>query len=413
MPNILNTIIRLFLAIVLAATSLYLHAQDTPFIQPVSADQLPDSPEMLAYRERLHKNPQITGYHFIRLNAIATSQKGGVLALQIPDGPAITATASHVEYESASEYEWIGKTDDDRGTVIIISRAGRVSAHLSTLVGVYEIFPAPSGLYCLQIIDPGKSSDVGCVTTSSTSKPDGGRISAIGPAEKEGDNANAKIQPCQALTYPRVLVLYTPKALTLAGSTAVITDQVNLSIAQFNSCIYNSGITSAAVLVLAGISPMNNFQETASITNDLNSLVGNAAVQNLRNQYQADLVLLLTDSYYQGGDVRGKAQTVTLENANSYAVVELWCATSHKTFAHEVGHLYGCRHDDDNTVLPTYAKGYKIKFLGITTDRTIMVGNGISGDQAKNRLLNFSNPNVQIGGKATGTADEKSSGRSD
>ena len=406
MRKLLYNFIQTALFTVISSLGLSLQAQDTPFIQSLSADQIPDSPEMATYRERLRRNPTITGYHFIKLNALATSQKDGMLLLQIPDGPTITVTASHVEYESASEYEWIGKTDDDRGTVIVISKAGRVSAHISTPEGVYEIFSAPSGLYCLQEIDSEKAWDVGCATTSTVVKPDNGRAAVVEPATKQEDNANAKMQPCQALTYPRVLVLYTPKALTLAGNLTNLTDYVNRSISQFNSCIYNSGITSAAALVLAGIAPLNNLTETASITNDLNSLIGNATAQNLRNQYQADLVVLMTDSYYQDGDTRGKSKTVTLENANSYSIVELWCATSHKTFAHEVGHLYGCRHDDDNSALPSYAKGYKIKFLGFTVDRTMMVGNGITGDQAKNRLLNFSNPNIQVSGRATGTNDE-------
>ncbi|MGG7666325.1 M12 family metallo-peptidase [Dyadobacter sp. BHUBP1] len=411
MRKLLYTFIRTGLFTVISCIGLSLQAQDTPFIQSVSADQIPDSPEMAAYRERLRKNPDITGYHFVKLNALATSQKDGILVLHIPGGPIITATASHVKYESASEYEWIGKTDDDRGTVIIVSRAGRVCAHISTPAGVYEVFPAPGGLYCLQIVDPEKAWDVGCATTSSpNSKPDNGRMAAIEPAVKQDDNANAKMQPCQALTYPRVLVLYTPKALTLASNLTNLTDHVNLSISQFNSCIYNSGITSAAALVLAGIAPLN-LTETESITNDLNSLVGNATAQSLRNQYQADLVVLLTDSYYQDGDTRGKSQTVTLVNSNSYSIVELWCATSHKTFAHEVGHLYGCRHEDDNTALPSYAKGYKIKVLGFTVDRTMMVGNGISADHAKNRLLNFSNPNIQVSGRATGTNDENNAQR--
>lgn len=64
-----------------------------------------------------------------------------------------------------------------------------------------------------------------------------------------------------------------------------------------------------------------------------------------------------------------------------------------------------------NTALPSYAKGYKIKVLGFIVDRTMMVGNGISGDQAKNRLLNFSNPNVQVSGRATGTNDENNAQR--
>lgn len=285
MRKLLYTFIQTGLFAVISCIDLSLQAQDTPFIPSVSADQIPDSQEMAAYRDRLRKNPNIAGYHFVKLNALATSQKDGMLILHIPNGPTITAVASHVEYESANEYEWIGKTDNDRGTVIVVSKAGRVCAHISTPAGVYEIFPAPSGLHCLQMIDPEKAWDVGCATTSSAAKPDNGRTAAIEPAAKQEDNSNAKMQPCQALTYPRVLVLYTPEALTLAGNITNLTDHVNLSISQFNSCIYNSGITSAAALMLAEIAPLNNLTETGSITNDLNSLVSNATAQGLRNQY--------------------------------------------------------------------------------------------------------------------------------
>lgn len=366
---------------------------------------------MAAYREHLRKNPDITGYHFVKLNALATSQKDGILVLHIAGRPIITATASHVEYESASEYEWIGKTDDDRGTVIIVSRTGRVCAHISTPAGVYEVFPAPGGLYCLQIVDPEKAWDVGCATTSSpNSKPDNGRTAAIEPAVKQDDNANAKMQPCQALTYPRVLVLYTPKALTLAGNLTNLTDHVNLSISQFNSCIYNSGITSAAALVLAGIAPLNFVENKNAMDNDKESLIDNVTAQNLRNQHKADVVVLLTDGWYSDGNARGVSGTQTLEVERAYSIVELWHATARKTFAHEVGHLYGCRHDD-TAGSPSYAQGYNIKTLGFTSDRTIMVGKSINENQASNRLLNFSNPNIQVSGKATGTNDENNAQR--
>lgn len=410
MRKLLYIFIRTGLFTVISCIGLSLQAQDTPFIQSVSADQIPDSPEMAAYRERLRKNPDITGYHFVKLNALATSQKDGILVLHIPGGPIITATASHVEYESINEYEWIGKTDDDRGTVIIVSRAGRVCAHISTPAGVYEIFPAPSGLYCLQIIDLEKASDVGCATTSSTIKPDNGRTAAMEPVTKHEDNANAKMQPCQALIYPRVLVLYTPKALTLAGNITTLTDLVNLSISQFNSCIYNSGITSAAALVLAGIAPLNFVENKNAMDNDKESLIDNVTAQNLRNQHKADVVVLLTDGWYSDGNARGVSGTQTLEVERAYSIVELWHATARKTFAHEVGHLYGCRHDD-TAGSPSYAQGYNIKTLGFTSDRTIMVGKSINENQAANRLLNFSNPNIQVSGKATGTNDENNAQR--
>jgi hypothetical protein len=385
-------------------------SQTLKFIEVVPNNAVPDNPEMTQYLARLKKNPNVSNYHFITLNPIAASQKEGKLILEIPgkDKP-IIAEASEVKYYSSADYEWIGKTDDNRGTIIILSKEGRISAHFSTPDGVYEIFPAPGGLYCLQEIDMSDVADVGCVTTNDELK--GGRIAASEFENGPPIDVNAKMNPCQPLISPRVLVLYTPKALALVGSVANIQTIADMSVSQFNSCIYNSGITSTAVLTLAGIAPLNNLPETKYITNDLDNLVKNLVAQGLRDSYNADLVVLFTDADYQGGSTRGKAQTVILEEFKSYAIVELWAATSRKTFAHEVGHLYGCRHENE-AGSPAYAQAYCIKNgLGIVTDRTIVAGNNLNDDQAKNRLLNFSNPAIQVGGKPSGTNNENNAKR--
>lgn len=380
------------------------------FIEVIPGNALPDNPEMSAYITRLKKNPNISNHHFIHLNPIATAQKEGILTLEIPGkAKPIIAEASEVKYYSSADYEWIGKTDENRGTIIILSKAGRVSAHFSTPDGVYEIFPAPGGLYCLQEVDTSKGDDVGCIAPDEHHSTE--RTSAQQPEHARPIHSNAKMNPCQPLISPRVLVLYTPKALALVGNVAGIQTIADMSVAQFNSCIYNSGITSNAALTLAGIAPLDNLPETQFITNDLNTLEKNMIAQGLRDSYHADLVVLFTDAEYQGGDTRGKAQTQDLVNSMSFAIVELWSATSRKTFAHEIGHLYGCRHED-TPGSPVYAQGYCIKNgLGIVTDRTVMVGKNISDEKAKNRLLHFSNPNVQVSGKASGTSNENNAKR--
>ena len=146
-------------------------SQSQKFIEVITGNAIPDNPEMTAYITRLKKNPNISNYHFIHLNPIATAQKEGFLTLDIPgNDKLIIAEVSEVKYYSATDYEWTGKTDNNRGTIIILSKAGRVSAHFSTPDGVYEIFPAPGGLYCLQEVDTSEGDDVGCVTGNLESK---------------------------------------------------------------------------------------------------------------------------------------------------------------------------------------------------------------------------------------------------
>lgn len=94
--------------------------QSQKFIEVIPGNAIPDNSEMSAYITRLKKNPNISNHHFIHLNPIATAQKEGILTLEIPGkAKPIIAEASEVRYYSSADYEWIGKTDENRGTIII------------------------------------------------------------------------------------------------------------------------------------------------------------------------------------------------------------------------------------------------------------------------------------------------------
>lgn len=81
-------------------------------------------------------------------------------------------------------------------------------------------------------------------------------------------------------------------------------------------------------------------------------------VESLRDNTDADLIVLLTNGNY--GGVRGIIRDFILDRAFGHAIVQVGAAASNaKTFSHELGHLFDARHnyDNDNSGLP-YAHGY-------------------------------------------------------
>ena len=124
-------------------------------------------------------------------------------------------------------------------------------------------------------------------------------------------------------------------------------------------------------------------------------------VHELRNQHEADIVMLITS--HDGGQVGSILSTP--ENAFGY--VSYRSSTGVYTFAHEIGHLLGCKHDSVNSDGPyAFSHGY--------TDpnnswRTIMAYpkwcDGCS------RLNLWSNPNITILGEPVGHVESSDAAR--
>ncbi|MGI9176035.1 MAG: zinc-dependent metalloprotease [Rhodothermales bacterium] len=134
-------------------------------------------------------------------------------------------------------------------------------------------------------------------------------------------------------------------------------------------------------------------------------------MQSLRNQHDADIVVLLTDNVYPG--ILGRANEIRAEAPDAYAIVEVSAASgSGWTFVHEVGHLQGAQHDPGNACalgdpdcdfegdLFPDAFGHFFTASG-NLRRTVMASNRLSG---YSRILYFSNPSVTYNGTATGTS---------
>ncbi|WP_245771997.1 zinc-dependent metalloprotease family protein, partial [Rhodothermus profundi] len=176
----------------------------------------------------------------------------------------------------------------------------------------------------------------------------------------------------------RVLVLYTPKAAQGRDIDGIIYAALN----DANQAYRNSQINNLELRLIH--KQQFSFYIGGNAEEDVRSLYTDSQAQALRDQYQADVVVLLIDSEVgdwdpenPDGRVHGVAGDVLLGSSGeqlinvgevrqkAYAIVLVDFASSGDyTFTHEVGHIFGAQHDPEDGIyreaeaIP-YARGHR------------------------------------------------------
>lgn len=164
----------------------------------------------------------------------------------------------------------------------------------------------------------------------------------------------------------------------------------------FNQTVVNSGVTGTALAELAGVVQTTYQSTTGIIVDEALNLSNSANVQALRAQYKADLVLWFTWTGYNNafGSVPDPTTYLHPVDARAFAVVSLNGTNIPVIGAHELSHLFGCNHDDDNFGLP-YSKGYVFGIFNTLVAR---------GSAPGSKIFYYSNPNKSIAGLTMGDA---------
>jgi len=350
---------------------------------------------------RIQSNGMYSDHYLVEMGSLADTQSNGTVSLIIPQsecGP-LTFRAKSVDYNNEKDYTWYGTFDStlkapvcgcELGSATILSSKYGKIGHITVGDQSYELLQLSEDKFLVGKVDSRKLSEKSCGFSHEVP------IKSIENIQRTQSDPDCIV---------RCLVLYTPAALTFEGSVAAVNNRANLAIAQTNTILSNSAIYNLTIELADVIEYQfpGGEVESADPTEDANTLSQDPLVEGeggLRDQTEADIVLLLTDANHSlNGSVTLDLETLIWlhpDQETAYGVVQTSTATGDDfIFAHELGHLFGSMHRDGRI----FRTGDILPCIFGTRRRTIMqVGVGT--------IEHFSNPDVSFMGKATGTASK-------
>lgn len=273
-----------------------------------------------------------------------------------------------------------------QSAVTILAKGNRVTGHVYTPAGVYEIRHVRNGEHVVREVDTRLLRD-GHRSRRTTA------FSRLATRELGIESRTPTIIDFMAL--------YTRQARDLAGSTQNIEDWIDFAVAETNLAYENSGIYQRLRLVhLREV----NYQESDDFGRDLDRLMGKNdgyldTIHALRDQHAADFVTLFIADAADYCGISEPMDSGNYQNYEAFAfnVVKVGdgCLVN-LVLAHELGHGMGAQHDYATTGgeyqgLYYYSYGYRHPGGAF---RTVM-----AYDCPTNcpRLPYFSGPNVIVG----------------
>ncbi len=338
--------------------------------------------------QRLHGSD-----YLVTVGDLATLQSDGEIEFELPEKDCVVkARSNRVRYFDNDNYSWSAyvvpngdeECECEEGSITILKRQGRYIGHLSIDDDDYVLEDLGAGKQVLVKLDFSQEELFYC--------GEGGQSVQQRPGDlhvesRDGDNCPVT-----------VLALYTAN-----GSSAVsdIESTIELAVEKTNTAYQRSQV--GFELQLVGIDSVAFTESSMGIVFDVDSLANDSTIAGLRDDSNADVVVLFTDGSY--GTTIGIVAAIGPSDSLAYAIVEAGESSGTYVFPHEVGHLFGCRHETEADPTGPIEHAHKIK-LGLLDcfkrRRTIMWSNA-----SEKQIQNFSNPQVNYSGKATGVWGER------
>jgi len=330
-------------------------------------------------------------YVDVNFALLDNASEGDAIGLNLYDDLYYIAILERKEITQPEGYNWIGYLQGvEYSHVILAVGGGQIAGNITSPLGQFQVRYAGNGVHAIYAIDQSTFPD---------------ELPPI-PVDTENGPVSNMTEAADLCTSIDVMVVWTQAAETAAGGATAMQNLINLATTETNQSYINSNMTQRINLVHA---EKVSYTESGDFSTDLTRLQSPSDgyidnVHTLRNTYYADLVSMFIEGTQYCGI--GYMMSTVSPNFESYAftVVARNCATGYYSFAHEMGHNEGARHDwpmDPATTPYEYAHGF---VNTVDRWRTIMAYNNQCSDLGFNciRLPYWSNPDITYGGDPMG-----------
>lgn len=350
--------------------------------------------------------PAFGTLHLAHARAELLSDRADAVRIDLGDGRVVIAHKVRFHIDADGVAVWEGEIQtggprarrssekevpfDESNGVTLAALRGSITGSVRVAGQLYKIMPLSQGEHAVVKVDEHKLSE-------------GDDTETGGMTEETAGHPPTATRSPDAISTIRVLVVATRNALDSIGDENAFRALAAAAFAEANRSFANSDLPvrleSDGVYPLAYVSPagMTSSELLAKLRNINDPEVG-APTMRLRDEHRADVVvMLITDSC-------GKAY-VNATKATAYAVVGWHCATGNYTFAHEIGHNLGTRHDPDNNGSSGgYPYGFGYQQRAVTPRWRTIMAYSCSG-VACGRINYWSDPSRTYNGVPIGLAD--------
>jgi hypothetical protein len=384
------------------------------------------------------------GRVLVRLNAKILQADPQQLAIPLPDGRVLVAFRSASWRTGKRDFTWTGELQQEAsqaerrapGSVRFYQVGDRLYGTLQTEDGAYFELQPEGSLHRLVSFPAAAGGDpCGVGQADGDLKRSTGELEGAEAALLAGTTESDCFVPASSTTIS-VMVLY-PRSVTATASE--METYANTRIAEANNLFVASNVRIVYQLAYVGMitgnqpppptttgRPQDPFA-TGPVLEWLNTQFANDGVDTevelLRKAYGADMIVVVIPQHpalncgvanlvetQNGAEVLSSDSTPFAGRA--FSVVELNCGNGDFTFAHELGHNFGMRHNhvqeiegnpSPRAILP-WAFGYLFTRPSTGNKVATVMGcySGTGSFNACSRIGHFSNPDRTFEGVATG-----------